>query len=96
MADDVKESSNVKMVFVTQSPVLTNEVKQYYASLKEQLAAHLLVVERAREAKKEDADPNAPASQEIKPADTTTELEEKEVERQKLLKFLEIREQEII
>lgn len=35
VAADVKEPSNVKMVFVTQSPVLTNEVKQYYASLKE-------------------------------------------------------------
>ena len=40
------------MVFVTQSPVLTNEVKQYYSSLKMQLAAHLLVVERANEEKK--------------------------------------------
>jgi len=34
-SEDVKESTNVKMVFVTASPVLTNEVKQYYASLKQ-------------------------------------------------------------
>ena len=48
-SDDIKESTNMKMVFVTSSPVLTNEVKQYYASLKQQLAAHLLVVEKARD-----------------------------------------------
>ena len=34
-SDDIKESTNMKMVFVTSSPVLTNEVKQYYASLKQ-------------------------------------------------------------
>ncbi len=52
--EDVNESVNVKMVFVTASPVLTNEVKQYYASLREQLSAHLLVVEKAQKKKQEE------------------------------------------
>ena len=43
-ASDIDRSAGVKMVFVTASPVLTNEVKQYYANLKQQLSAHLLVV----------------------------------------------------
>ena len=54
-SEDVKDTTNVKMVFVTASPVLTNEVKQYYASLREQLSAHLLVIEKA-EAKKSEED----------------------------------------
>ena len=33
-AEDVNEPSLMRMCFVTASPVLTNEVKQYYASLK--------------------------------------------------------------
>lgn len=52
-SNDIKEPTNVKMVFVTSSPVLTNEVKQYYASLKQQLAAHLLVVEKTQDEKKQ-------------------------------------------
>ena len=35
----------MRMVFVTASPVLTNEVKQFYSSLKQQLQAHLCTVE---------------------------------------------------
>lgn len=31
---DIQESTFVRMVFVTASPVLTNEVKQYYSNLK--------------------------------------------------------------
>lgn len=38
---DLGESTSLKMVFVTASPVLTNEVKQYYSSLKEKLKTHL-------------------------------------------------------
>lgn len=52
-AEDVGRCTNMRMVFVTQSPVLTNEVKQYYANLKQQLAAHLMVVEKVREEKKQ-------------------------------------------
>lgn len=48
-ASDVEGAQGVKMVFVTASPVLTNEVKQYYASLRQQLAAHLLVVEKNKQ-----------------------------------------------
>ena len=51
-AEDVNEVSTMRMVFVTASPVLTNEVKQYYTSLKQQLAAHLVVLERAKEEEK--------------------------------------------
>ena len=108
-AADVNEPSNVKMVFVTQSPVLTNEVKQYYASLKQQLAAHLLVVERVNEEKKqareeskgseaigteEEANGQQKGQEEAKRAAATQN--EAESERDKLLKFLEIREKEIL
>jgi len=82
---DIEQPSNIKMVFVTASPVLTNEVKQYYASLRQQLAAHLAVVEKART---ESDDQGAEEAKEAK--------EELVSEREKLLKFLEIREQEII
>ena len=33
-SEDIAEDTQVRMVFVTASPVLTNEVKQYYARLK--------------------------------------------------------------
>ena len=49
--EDIKETSNVRMVFVTASPVLTNEVKQYYASLRQQLSVHLATVEKAKQQK---------------------------------------------
>lgn len=38
----------MKMVFITASPVLTNEVKRYYQSIKAKLVVHL----RKREAEK--------------------------------------------
>ena len=40
-SSDLKEDSSVRMVFVTASPVLTNEVKTYYHGLKEKLCNHL-------------------------------------------------------
>jgi hypothetical protein len=40
-AKDLKEDTSIRMVFVTASPVLTNEVKTYYHSLKKKLADHL-------------------------------------------------------
>lgn len=36
------------MVFVTASPVLTNEVKTYYASLKDQLKKHLFSIQKSK------------------------------------------------
>ena len=33
--EDINEPSLTRMCFVTASPVLTNEVKQYYSSLKQ-------------------------------------------------------------
>ena len=33
--------TSLRMVFVTASPVLTNEVKKYYTNLKEQLKLYL-------------------------------------------------------
>lgn len=33
-SEDIKEETAMNMVFVTASPVLTNEVKQYYQNLK--------------------------------------------------------------
>ena len=53
-AEDVNEPSMMRMCFVTASPVLTNEVKQYYTSLKQQLAAHLAVIQRTKEESKVD------------------------------------------
>ena len=86
----------MKMVFVTASPVLTNEVKQYYASLRQQLTAHLAVIEKAKEEKKKAAEGGGEPANETEAINTTAEQKEIESEREKLLKFLEIREQEII
>ena len=45
---DVNETTDLKMVFVTASPVLTNEVKSYYASLKDQLKKHLFQISESK------------------------------------------------
>ena len=47
-SEDVEESTDLKMVFVTASPVLTNEVKSYYASLKDQLKKHLFQISEVK------------------------------------------------
>lgn len=70
---DVKEHSNMKMVFVTASPVLTNEVKQYYASLRQQLTAHLAVIEKAKEEKKKAAEGGGEPANETEAINTTAE-----------------------
>ena len=51
---DIMEDTTMRLVFVTASPVLTNEVKQYYASLKQQLASHLTNVEKGDGAREEE------------------------------------------
>ena len=38
---DIEEDTSIRMVFVTASPVLTNEVKQYYSNLKARLSQTL-------------------------------------------------------
>lgn len=93
-AADLDEDTKLKMVFVTASPVLTNEVKQYYSSLKSQLKAHLTIVEKAQEAKKSDDQSDNPDSDLI--IKTEEQKEVVENEREKMIKFLEMREQEII
>ena len=70
-ASDVDNAQGVKMVFVTASPVLTNEVKQYYASLRQQLAAHLLVVEKNKQ-------DHADGGEAARPDDGAPEEEKKE------------------
>lgn len=40
-AVDVAEDTGLKYIFVTASPVLTNEVKRFYQSLKDSLINHL-------------------------------------------------------
>ena len=50
MPEDMGEDTAVRMVFVTASPVLTNEVKQYYGNLKQQLETHLVRLERSKDA----------------------------------------------
>ena len=77
------------MVFVTASPVLTNEVKQYYASLKEQLHSHLVKVEKVNRQKIEESE-TSNAEEIFKAPD------DQELERQKLLNVLELKEQEIM
>ena len=38
---DLETNTGMKMVFITASPVLTNEVKRFYTSIKAKLVAHL-------------------------------------------------------
>ena len=92
-SDDIKESTNMKMVFVTSSPVLTNEVKQYYASLKQQLAAHLLVVEKARDELKQNG--YSLDKEEEKKKDDEDKVTQDNL-REKMIKLIEIKEQEIL
>ena len=40
-AEDLEKDTGVKMVFITASPVLTTEVKRFYASVKQKLILHL-------------------------------------------------------
>ena len=48
-AEDIAEDTHVRMVFITASPVLTNEVKQYYARLKHELSSHLASIEELKQ-----------------------------------------------
>ena len=52
-SEDLKQDTSVRMVFVTASPVLTNEVKTYYHSLKQKLSSHLHLKEVKAVAKEE-------------------------------------------
>ena len=54
------------MVFVTASPVLTNEVKTYYHSLKKKLADHLQVKEIKAAEPKIQAEDEAEKGEELK------------------------------
>ena len=55
-AVDVAEDTGLKYIFVTASPVLTNEVKRFYQSLKDSLINHLKASEyNKRMIKKEKA-----------------------------------------
>ena len=92
-SDDIKGSTNMKMVFVTSSPVLTNEVKQYYANLKQQLAAHLLVVEKARDELKQNG--SSLDKEEEKKRDDEDKVMKDNL-REKMIKLTEIKEQEIL
>ena len=49
-SSDLEQPTTLKMVFVTASPVLTNEVKKYYSNLKEQLKLYVSKKEEIREA----------------------------------------------
>jgi hypothetical protein len=40
-SNDLKGHTGMKMVFITASPVLTNEVKRFYGSVKQKLINHL-------------------------------------------------------
>ena len=86
----------MKMVFVTASPVLTNEVKQYYANLKQQLAAHLVVVESTKQQESEDQKAQEEGKSQPNPDEEVKIEKANDGEREKLLKFLEIKEQEIL
>jgi ribosomal protein L14E/L6E/L27E len=50
-ACDMKKSTGTKLVFITASPVLTNEVMRYYKNLKKSLEMHLEKQELKREAR---------------------------------------------
>jgi len=73
--DDLMEDTFVRMVFVTASPVLTNEVKQYYADLKNKLASHLLKADKS----KTEAGASTLDSEERKRLLTYLENKEKEI-----------------
>ena len=45
-AKDIQRDSKLRYLFVTASPVLTSEVRRFYASLKEQLINHLRTKEQ--------------------------------------------------
>jgi len=40
-ATDLRKDSGLRYIFVTASPVLTNEVKRFYSNIKEALINHL-------------------------------------------------------
>lgn len=80
-SEDVKEETGIHMVFVTASPVLTNEVKQYYQSLKQQLASHLTKVEKV-ELENRDA--------------AAVENGVSEDEKRKLQNFINLKEKELV
>ena len=76
------------MVFVTASPVLTNEVKTYYHSLKQKLADNLKLKEIKVASKEGEANAVSNQGEELK-ADNLDESS-----RQKLEAVMQIKEQE--
>jgi hypothetical protein len=50
-SQDLDKDTGMKMVFITASPVLTNEVKRFYANLKKHLKHHLKLKEEKQEEK---------------------------------------------
>lgn len=93
MPEDMGEDTAVRMVFVTASPVLTNEVKQYYGNLKQQLETHLLRLERSKDAiaNGDEVDEESKVAQAVAEAGTEDEAQ---AERRKLITLLELKQQE--
>ena len=75
--------SSLKLLFVSASPVLVNEVKRFYVDLKQHLAAQLTQRQSAKQAAAEEAKGDPIVLQ--KPA----EAAEEESEQALLLKFVE-------
>lgn len=53
ISGDLEKSTGMKMVFITASPVLTNEVRRFYTGLKKKLVLHLQMREERVRQKKE-------------------------------------------
>ena len=80
----MQKDSGLRYLFVTASPVLTNEVKRFYSNIKEQLINHL----RAKELKDKDS-----SDDDFVINDSEGEkmpLTAEDIEKKELLEFIEL------
>lgn len=85
-AEDIEKDTGVKMVFITASPVLTTEVKRFYAGIKQKLILHLR--------KKKDISEQEASEIVEKVAQEEQPIEDHEMK--ELLEFIRKEEQDIV
>lgn len=83
-AIDLQKDSGLRYLFVTASPVLTNEVKRFYSNIKEQLINYL----RAKEIEQKDSDDEDFVINDS--GEDKIPLSAEDIERKELLEFIEL------
>lgn len=89
---DLSGHTGLRYVFVTASPVLTNEVRRFYQNLKEQLLNHL----KAKEFNTKKKEQQGSSDEEFTIIDTEKKpMTAEDLEKKELLQFIEMQEKDM-